>query len=299
MADSFARIAIAGTGLIGGSFALAARSVLPGVYIAGWDRPEVLDRALALGIIDVGHSELQEAVAAADLIYIALPVQDAIDRLPEIVRHASPDALITDASSTKRAICAAAAKCFANGARFVGGHPMAGNERSGVGSADGMLFRGSSYALVEAAETGEASSTAKDHVARSDKRLTRLLDLIAAIGARPMWMDAATHDRTVAVVSHLPQLLAVALAGVVAAETQERDLPLALAGRGLRDALRLAGSPYDVWRDIILTNTDNLDAALARTSQAIEYLRANLRERQLETEFARANEVYRILRELQ
>jgi prephenate dehydrogenase len=86
---------------------------------------------------------------------------------------------------------------------------------------------------------------------------------------------------------------------VVAAETQERDLPLALAGRGLRDALRLAGSPYDVWRDIVLTNTDNLDAALARTSQAIEYLRANLRKRPLETEFARANEVYRILRELQ
>jgi prephenate dehydrogenase len=299
MADSFARIAIAGTGLIGGSFALAARSVQPGVHIAGWDRPEVLDRALALGIIDVGHNALREAVAGADLIYIALPVRDAIESLPQIMRHASSDALITDASSTKRAICAAAGECFVNGARFVGGHPMAGNERSGLGSAHAALFRGSSYALVDLAETGEASSAANDRVARSDRRLTRLLDLIAAIGARPMWMDAATHDRTVAVVSHLPQLLAVALAGVVRAEIEESDLPLALAGRGLRDALRLAGSPYDVWRDIVLTNTDNLDAALARTSQAIEYLRANLRQSRLETEFARANEVYRILRELQ
>ena len=113
-----------------------------------------------------------------------------------------------------------------------------------------------------------------------------------------MWMDAATHDRAAAMVSHLPQLLAVALARVTREATDQTGLPLTLAGRGLRDALRLAGSPYSVWRDIVLTNTDNLDAALDRVSQAIEHLRSNLRQRELEDEFAAANEVYKILRNL-
>ena len=130
--------------------------------------------------------------------------------------------------------------------------------------------------------------------------------MVEAIGARPIWMDAATHDRAVAIVSHLPQLLAVALGGLVHEETahpREQDaqpgLPLALAGRGLRDALRLAGSPYAVWRDIVLTNSDNLDTALDRMGHAIEHLRANLRQRQLQAEFEAANDVYRILREMQ
>ena len=130
--------------------------------------------------------------------------------------------------------------------------------------------------------------------------------MIEAIGARPLWIDAATHDHAVAVVSHLPQLLAIALGALVHEERQQarshtgqQELPLALAGRGLRDVLRLAGSPYAVWRDIVLTNTDNLDSALDRLAQGIEHLRANLRQRELETKFAAANDVYKILREMQ
>ncbi len=299
MGGAFARIAIAGTGLIGGSFALAVRSALPGIYVTGWDRPEVLERAVARRIVDAGHPVLAEALAGADLIYIALPVGAAIERLPEIMRHAAPAALVTDASSTKRAVCAAAAKCFVNGARFVGGHPMAGSEASGIDAADAGLFHGSSYALIDLGETDEVRSRAIDAAPPNDARVAKFLELLGAIGARPMWMDAATHDRTVAMISHLPQLLAVALAAVVRTQTEESGLPLGLAGRGLRDALRLAGSPYSVWRDIVLTNSDNLDSALARIGEEIEYLRANLRQRQLEAEFATANEVYRILRELQ
>jgi prephenate dehydrogenase len=135
-------------------------------------------------------------------------------------------------------------------------------------------------------------------VEQADARIANFVRLIDAIGARPIWIDAATHDRAAAFVSHLPQLVSVALAGVTREATDQTGLPLTLAGRGLRDALRLAGSPYSVWRDIVLTNTDNLDMALDRLTQAIEHLRAHLRQRELEEEFSAANDVYKLLHNL-
>ncbi len=290
MTAPFARLAVIGTGLIGGSFALAARSALGGGRIVGWDKPDVLKRALAMGVVDEAHAELEKALAGADLVYLALPVGMIIERIPEIRRHASAEALVTDAASTKRAVCAAAKKPFTRGALFLGGHPMAGGEGSGLAAANATLFRGAKYALVGAA--GNDSSSA-------DPRIARFLRLIEAIGASPIWLDAAAHDRAAAIVSHLPQLLAVALASVAHEATDQTGLPLTLAGRGLRDALRLAGSPYSVWRDIVLTNSDNLEAALDRITQAVEDLRNNLRQRELEQEFAVANEVYNLLRDLQ
>lgn len=282
----FHRVAVLGTGLIGGSFALAVRTAFPGVSIAGWDRPEVLKRARAMGAVNDAQPELHAALAGADLVFIALPVGLTIERLPEIARLVSPAALVTDAASTKSMVCDAAEKCFSGGAMFLGGHPMAGQERSGIDAADSVLFRGARYALIGNAE------------APKDTRVDKFLALLSSIGARPLWMDAATHDRAAAVVSHLPQLLAVALAGVVHQQTDETGLPLALAGRGLRDALRLAGSPYAVWRDIVLTNSENIEAGLDRLIQQIEHLRSHLRQRELEEEFAVANEVYKILRDL-
>ena len=138
MAPLFARVSILGTGLIGGSFALAARRALPGVHIVGWDKPAVLDRALELRVVDEAAPELQEALKGSDLVYIALPVGLAIERLPEIARHVSANALVTDACSTKRAICAAAEKCFSDDVIFLGGHPMAGSEVSGIDGADAI-----------------------------------------------------------------------------------------------------------------------------------------------------------------
>lgn len=300
------RIAVLGTGLIGGSFALAVREALPGVRIAGWDKPSVLERALDLGVVDEAHPELQEAVKGADLIYIALPVGLAIERLPEIARQAASHALVTDACSTKRAICATAEKCFSGGVAFLGGHPMAGSEVSGIDGADATLFRGAKYALV-ASEGGSNSAgpISKEPISQmqtdaelADARIANFVRLIEAIGAHPIWIDAAAHDRAAAFVSHLPQLVSVALAGVTREATDQTGLPLTLAGRGLRDALRLAGSPYSVWRDIVLTNTDNLDMALDRLTQAIEHLRAHLRQRELEEEFSAANDVYKLLHNL-
>jgi len=292
MSDSFRRVAILGTGLIGGSFALALRKYSPDSVVIGWDKAHVLRHALERGAINEGFSDLALAVAGADLIYMALPVGHTIELLPEVAKLASPEALVTDASSTKRSVCAAAKESFsARRACFLGGHPMAGKEISGIAAADGELFRGSKYALIGESAAGNAEPR--------DARVTKFLALIEELGAEPVWLNEEAHDRAAAIVSHLPQLLAVALAGVVRDQTDETGLPVTLAGRGLRDALRLAGSPYSVWRDIILTNSDNLDRALSQLILALDTLRGDLRTRALEEEFAAAGELYKILRDLQ
>jgi prephenate dehydrogenase len=257
----------------------------------------VLERALELGVVDEACGDLHEALAGADLVYIALPVELAIESLAGIARHVAEHALVTDACSTKRVICAAAEKHFSQAIRFLGGHPMAGSEVSGIDGADASLFKGAKYALV-AGSGDDASGEEMARIQHSDARIANFVRLIEAIGARPIWIDAATHDRAAAFVSHLPQLVSIALAGVTREATDQTGLPLTLAGRGLRDALRLAGSPYSVWRDIVLTNTDNLDVALDRLSQAIEHLRAHLRQRELEEEFSAANDVYKLLQNL-
>lgn len=297
MAPLFSRAAVLGTGLIGGSFALAVRRAFPKIRIAGWDKPGVLERALELGVVDEASPELQDALKSADLVYIALPVGLAIERLPDIARHVPRHALVTDACSTKRAICAGAEKCFSDDVLFLGGHPMAGSELSGIDGADAGLFRGAKYALV-AAGAGSIPGEQMSRANETDARIADFVRMVEAIGARPIWIDAPTHDRAAAFVSHLPQLVSVALAGVAREATDQTGLPLTLAGPGLRDALRLAGSPYSVWRDIVLTNTDNLDLALDRLTQAIEHLRAHLRRRELEEEFSAANDVYKLLHNL-
>jgi prephenate dehydrogenase len=293
MAASFRRVAIVGTGLIGGSFALALRKYFPDSVVVGWDKPQVLRHALERGAIHEGIPELSLAVAGSDLIYVALPVGHTIELIPEIARLAAANALVTDASSTKRSVCAVAAEVFhEGGAHFLGGHPMAGKEISGIAAADANLFRGSKYALIRA-------STKEDGGRDRELRVAGFVALIEKLGAEPVWLEADAHDRAAAVVSHLPQLLAVALAAVVRSQTDETGLPVTLAGRGLRDALRLAGSPYSVWRDIILTNSDNLERVLDQMIQALEQVRSDLRTRALEEEFSAAGELYKILRDLQ
>ena len=289
----FRRVAVVGTGLIGGSFALALRKHFPDSVVVGWDKPNVLRQALERSAIHEGNPDLALAVAGTDLIYVALPVGQTIEMLPEIARLASPNALVTDACSTKRSVCAVAAESFREGgAHFLGGHPMAGQEISGIAAADANLFRGSKYALIR------ASSKEKSIQAR-EPCVAQFVAAIEKMDAEPVWLDAEAHDRAAAVVSHLPQLLSVALAGVVRDQTDETGLPVTLAGRGLRDALRLAGSPYSVWRDIILTNSDNLERVLDQMIQALEQVRSELRTRALEQEFSAAGELYKILRDMQ
>jgi prephenate dehydrogenase len=278
----FRRVAILGTGLIGGSFGLALQREFPAAVVIGYDRAEALARAKARGAITETAGDITSAVRGADLVYIALPIGATIDALPKIAVAAEPHALVTDSGGTKALICEHALKHFHGGARFLGGHPMAGKEQSGIEHADADLFRGSRYALI---------ATEDD----PDPRVHQFAASLRRIGAEPVWCDAETHDWAVGIVSHLPQLTSVALAHVVADETDETGLPLTLAGPGLADMLRLAGSPYDIWRDTCLTNRENIAHALDRLAQAIEYLRTRLTSKDLEQEFKTANEIYRAL----
>ena len=280
----FRRIAVIGTGLIGGSFALAVRKSLPHAFVLGWDRDRAaLDQALRSEAVHDVADDIATAVHGAELVFIALPIGATIENLPAIARAADPRCLVTDAGSTKTTICRAAHEHFHGEARFLGGHPMAGKEHSGIEHATADLFRSAPYALIASEDT-------------LDERVRDFAALVRQVGANPVWCDAETHDWSVGVVSHLPQLAAIALGRVIEDETDETEFPLALAGQGLQDSLRLAGSPYRVWRDIVLTNTDNISHALDRLSQAIEHLRRTLRSKELEQEFDSANELYKKLK---
>lgn len=289
MAHLIKRVTILGTGLIGGSFARALRKYTRDIAVVGWDRPEIVLEARKSGAIDEGSFEsLEPAIRRADLIYIALPVGNTLDILPEVAHHAPPHALVTDAGSTKMRIAQAASELFVEevGPIFLGGHPMAGRELSGFAHADANLFQDATYALI-----GEADDT-------HDPRIAAFVEILEKIGARPLWLGAQQHDYAVGLASHLPQLAAVALASFLYDRLDENGLPITLAGPGLRDTLRLAGSSYSTWRDIVLTNREVLSAALDLFARRLDDLRERLGSRELEADFDAANELYKLLRSL-
>jgi prephenate dehydrogenase len=288
------RATILGTGLIGGSFALAIRKYTTDLYISGWDRPEIVNQARSRDAIDEAFADLAAALRSADLIYIALPIGVTLDLLPEIARLAPKHALVTDACSTKLRIAQSAAENFsASTALFLGGHPMAGREVAGIAQADADLFRNAPYALV-----ADSSVTSDAPPSDRDPRVSAFLKLLEKIGARPLWLGAQQHDYAVGMVSHLPQLAAVALGSFLYDHLDENGLPITVAGPGLRDSLRLAGSPYSTWRDIVLTNREVLSAALDLFARRLDDLRERLNSRELEADFDAANELYRLLRSL-
>jgi prephenate dehydrogenase len=284
------RAAILGTGLIGGSFAKALRKYTPDVQIAGWDREEVAHQLKGSGVANATFSgPIAPAIRGADLIYIALPIGVTLDILPEIAQNAAPHALVTDASSTKLRICTAATELFEeeeSSPIFLGGHPMAGRELSGFAQSDADLFQKATYALV--------GPTQEDR----DTRVVAFTKILEKLGARPTWLGAQQHDYAVGLASHLPQLTAVALGSFLYDRLDENGLPITLAGPGLRDTLRLAGSSYATWRDIVLTNREVLSAALDLFARRLDDLRERLGSRELEADFDAANELYKLLRSL-
>jgi len=302
------RITILGTGLIGGSFALALRKYTTGTHISGWDRGDVLREAQNRGAVDESFSgDLTPALQKADLVYIALPIAPTIDLLPEIARHAPPHALVTDACSTKVRIAQAAGEIFSSekGPLFLGGHPMAGRELSGIAHANADLFRENTYALIAkssepvlAGLQARSFPPANEPAPSQDSRVSAFVKILEKIGARPLWLGAPQHDYAVGLASHLPQLAAVALAGFLYDRLDENGLPITLAGPGLRDSLRLAGSAYSTWRDIVLTNQEVLSAALDLFARRLDDLREKLSSRELEADFDAANELYKLLRGL-
>ena len=255
-------VVIAGVGLIGGSFALALRKAGFQGRIIGVSSAATIDKAFALGVIDEALP-LTEAASDADLVYLSQPISQIIETLGVL----DTDALVTDAGSTKAVICEAARKLKRG--RFVGGHPMAGKESRGVEQADADLFRGRPYVLTA--------------------REPELESWIERIGARLVILDPVEHDRQVAFVSHLPQLLSTTLASVLAGKEN-------VAGPAAADLTRLALSPYDIWRDIFATNAGPIDAALAAFIGRLEELRTQLRSPEMEKVFSQAAASARALR---
>jgi prephenate dehydrogenase len=266
-------VSIVGVGLIGGSFALAMRKAGFNGRIIGVSSPDTVRAALEHGVIDEALP-LKEAAAQSDLIYLAQPVERILQTLEQIDACVRPGTLITDAGSTKAAIVDRAHRHIRNG-RFVGGHPMAGKQSRGVTHAEPDLFSRHPYVLTSTDD--------------------ELPEWIERIGARLVIMDAGEHDRLVALTSHLPQLMSTALAGLIASEPDATRV----AGPAALDFTRLALSPYDIWRDIFLTNAEPIDAAISAFIGKLEELRRSLRDPRLEQSFARAAAAAQTLRRVE
>ncbi len=277
MDTPFKRITIVGLGLIGGSWGLALKARGVAARRVGCDRPEVLERALAAGVVDEGTVDPLAAVRDADLVILATPVGPILDLLQQLKGAVSPRALITDVGSTKRLICQRARDHFGDEPLFLGGHPLAGKERSGLENADAKLLEGARYVLTP---------LLPNHL--NDPRVKAFSALLEAVGARPFVTEASTHDRAVAFLSHLPQLLSTGLSSMIAEQSVEDFLPVELAGSGFRDLTRLAESPYNLWRDICLTNIENIQSALESLIDKLEDMKLHLSDRELERDFKQA-----------
>jgi prephenate dehydrogenase len=259
------RLTIVGCGLMGASFALALKRSGAQMRIAGWDCSEtVLKAALDRGVIDeVDRSFANGTVSAADLIYLAMPVGGIVEFLRTHGSQTKKGALITDTGSTKAAVCRAAREYLPEGRHFVGGHPITGSQHAGLAQARADLFAHTTYALIDASEAAAG--------------LFELTQVLEAFGAHVVFMTAAEHDATLALISHLPQLLSTALAATVKSQSHANAL-LKLAGPGYRDMTRLAASPWPMWRDILATNPAPITDALSAMVRSLTILEAELQK---------------------
>jgi len=275
----FSRVAIVGVGLIGGSLGLALKRSRYPATIVGVSRPETIAAAQALGAIDAGcpYAELPAALADCDLVVLCTPIRRIIELLPAVGRSVRAGTVVSDVGSTKRQICAQAAAALRPDTWFIGGHPMAGSEKSTVTAADPYLFQNALYIVVPPPQLPEAARG-------------RFLDLLQHLGARALELDAQTHDEVVAAISHLPQMIATSLVRLVGQLQEQRPWFVPLAAGGFRDLTRIATSRFvPVWEDICATNGDALRSMLDRYLAVLADLRDRLPA--LGDDFACANRV--------
>ena len=259
------KIAVLGVGLIGGSIGLAARARLD-AEVAGFDPDrELLERAGELGAIDSAHEAVAEAVEGTELVFCAAPVIALPGLAAEALDAAAEDCAVTDVGSVKRDLISS----LGSDSRFVGGHPLAGAETSGVENARADLFEGARWYLTPAPTTG---GMLYDRVQRA----------IADLGARPQAIEAETHDRLMATISHLPHVVANVLVAQAATALSEEAEHLPEVGPSFRDATRVAGANPAIWGDIFAGNREavaaEIDAAIARLREAAELMRSGERE---------------------
>jgi prephenate dehydrogenase len=252
------RIAVIGVGLIGGSIGLAARQRL-GATVAGFGRRAgTLETALRLGAIDRAAAGVEDAVAEAQAVFVAVPVHALPDTVAAVLAAAPADCVVSDVGSTKRSIVSVIAD-----SRFVGGHPLAGAETAGVQHARADLFDGATWYLTPTAST-------------SGLLYERLHRLLHGIGAVTAAIEPDVHDTILATVSHLPHVLANVLVSQAAQALTTGGERLPAAGPSFRDATRVAGAPSAIWTDIYLSNADALVTEIDATIERLREVRAGL-----------------------
>jgi len=245
------QVTVVGCGLIGSSFALALKHEQICDRVLGWDTSaSVLEEAQARGVIDdVDDAFSSGNISTSDLIYLATPVREIIRFMCERIAQTKPGAIITDAGSTKRLVCDAAEEHLPPNRFFVGGHPIAGSHHSGVNHARPDLFTDATYVLTNQNSRPQSES------------FSRVRQTVEALGSRVKMMTAIDHDRALALISHLPQLVSSALAKTTT-EQDDAATFLALAGPGYKDMTRLADSSWSMWGDVLATNPNEIAKAL-------------------------------------
>ena len=283
------RVLILGTGLLGASTGLALRAAGFSGSICGWDKDARQSQtALALKAIDSVPADQQAALSAArdsQLIVLATPVYAILDWMEQLAGVLSPCHLVTDVGSVKALITSTGNRLFNQPGRagFLPGHPMAGKEIGGAADADGALFQGAAWIFTGEADADSSPSPEAAAIAKGWRQW------VEAFGCSIVELDATRHDELVAWVSHLPQFLSTALTALLQAEVGDAPELTQIGGRALREMTRLGSSPYSMWRDIALTNTENVANAIQHLEQRLAHLRENLRTPQLREEFEEAN----------
>jgi prephenate dehydrogenase len=266
-------ITIIGLGVIGGSLGLSIKQFVPSAVVTGFDVKAKVDSALQREAIDYGAVSLQAAVHDADIIFLCTPVRTIIRLMPSVAAHCQRTAVITDVGSTKGEITAAAAKVFRTNGIFVGGHPMAGSEGKGIEHADPLLFQNATYVLCTEP--------------KQQKKITPLTGLLRSIGARVLFLSAKDHDTIAAAISHLPQLIAVAMMTLVGEKNKKHPGYLQLAAGGFRDITRIASSPYGMWGSILETNTAEIRSIIREFAALLLAFEHDLRSPASRTAFSR------------
>ena len=294
---SIRQITIIGTGLIGGSFGLALKANGFRGKIVGCDSKQVLAKAKRKRAIDVPITDPVKASEGSDVVLLAAPVGGIVALIAKLAPHLAPGTLLTDVGSTKSEVLRAAEEAFCaetparRGSgeprhiphqRFLGGHPMAGKENSGIEFADANLFRGAVWFVTPAP---------KQNLKKG--RLSEFLTLVRKTGAQIAVLDAEDHDQLCAWISHVPQMVSTALAAALVDEYGEEAPLLESGGRALREMTRIAASPYAMWRDIAITNKQGIAEALLKLEQKLAHIRENLDTRELEVEFQQAHKLRR------
>ena len=279
------QITIVGTGLIGGSLALALKKRKFAGRIVGCDREATLEKARNRRAIDEGFANPGDAVRGSQVVVLATPVLAIVDLIERLGPALPAKTLLTDVGSTKTVIATQALKVFGKnaGRRFLAGHPMAGKELSGVDYADADLFQNAVWFLTPL--PGQNLENL------SEGLVAEFAGWIDQIGARIAVVPADEHDRLCAWISHLPQMISTALAAALVEEFGEEAPLLAAGGRALREMTRISASPYSMWRDVAITNTNNIEDALLKLEQRLSHIRENLGTRQLAEEFELAHQL--------